>query len=119
MIKKNRSRLLYSALVLAVLYLLFNAQGWLVRIPAYRHLYRGHPYYVPEGIKTVLQIILCLAAVALSLGKDFSHTFAELGLNRGFRKGLLFGFLATVPFFLGLAITHRLGKPAWLDIFYR
>ena len=55
--KTYRNRLLYAALVLAVLYFLFNAQAWLVRFPAYRHLYRGHPFYVPEGIKTSLQIL--------------------------------------------------------------
>lgn len=116
--KTTRNRLLYAALVLAVLYLLFNMQAWLVRFPAYRHLYRGHPFYIPEGIKTTLQILLCLAAVAFSLGKNFRKTFAELGLHRGFRKGLLFGFLATAPFFIGLAITHHVGKLAWLNIFY-
>lgn len=115
----KRSRFLYSLLVLAILYLLFNAQDWLVRFPAYRHyLYRGHPFYVPEGIKTSLQIVLCLLAMAVSLGRNFGRTCDELGLDRGFRTGLLFGFLATTPFFIGLAITHHLGKPAWLNIFY-
>ena len=105
----NRNRLLYSVVVLAVLYILYDAQAWLVRIPAYRHLYRGHPFYVPEGIKTSLQILICLAAIALSLGKNSRRTFTELGLDRGFSKGLLFGFLATVPFF------HRVGNhpPLW------
>jgi uncharacterized protein len=117
-LKTNRNRLLYSVLVLAVLYVLYDAQAWLVRIPAYRHLYRGHPFYIPEGIKTSLQILLCLAAVALSLRKNFRKTFAELGLNRGFTKGLLFGFLATIPFFVGLAVTHHIGKLAWPNIFY-
>jgi hypothetical protein len=73
-LKTNRNRLLYSALVLTVLYLLYDAQSWLVRIPAYRHQYRGHPFYIPEGIKTSLQILLCLAAVTLSLGKNFRKT---------------------------------------------
>jgi membrane protease YdiL (CAAX protease family) len=118
MLKTNRSRLVYAALVLAALYVLFDAQAWLVRIPAYRHLYRGHPFYLPEGIKTTLQILLCLAVVALSLGKNSRQTFAELGLNRGIRKGLLFGVLATTPFFLGLALTHHVGKLAWPAIFY-
>jgi membrane protease YdiL (CAAX protease family) len=117
-LKTNRNRLLYSVLVLAVLYVLYDAQAWLVRIPAYRHLYRGHPFYVPEGIKTSLQILLCMAAVALSLGKNFRQTFTELGLDRGFRKGLLFGFLATMPFFGGLAVAHHLGKIGWQNIFY-
>jgi membrane protease YdiL (CAAX protease family) len=117
-LKTNRSRLLYSAVVVAVLYFLFAAQSWLVRIPAYRHLYRNHSFYLPEGIKTSLQIVLCLAAVALPLGKNFRQTFAELGLDRGFKKGLLFGFLATIPFFIGLAITHHMGKLAWPNIFY-
>ena len=109
-LKTNRNRVLSSVLVLAVLYFLYDAQAWLVRFPAYRYLYRAHPFYIPEGIKTSLQIVLCLAAVALSLGKSFRKTFAELGLDRGFRKGLLFGFLATTPFFIGLAITHHLGR---------
>jgi hypothetical protein len=117
-LKITRNRLLYSAVVLAMLYFLYEAQALLVRIPAYRHLYRGHPFYIPEGIKTSLQILLCLAAVALSLGKNFRETFAELGLNRGFRKGLLFGFLATMPFFAGLALTHHTEKVAWPNIFY-
>jgi uncharacterized protein len=117
-LKTNRNRLLYSVVVLAVLYFLYDAQAWLVRIPAYRHLYHGHPFYVPEGIKTSLQILLCLAAVALSRGKNFRKTFTELGLDRGFTKSLLFGFLATTPFFLGLAITHHLGKIVWSNICY-
>lgn len=116
--KTNLNRLLYSVLVLAVLYVLYDAQAWLVRIPAYRHLYRSHPFYVPEGIKTSLQILLCMAAVALSLGQNFRKTFAELGLDRGFRKGLLLGFLATMPFFVGLAFTHHLGGIVWQNIFY-
>ena len=116
--KTKRAKLFYSAAVLVILYLLYNAQDWLVRIPAYRHLYRGHPYYVPEGLKTSLQIILCLAAVGLALGKDFRQTFAELRVDRGFRKSLLFGFIATVPFFIGLAVTHHIGKLAWISIFY-
>jgi len=117
-LKSKRSRFLYSLLVVAILYLLFNAQDWLVRFPAYRHLYRGHPFYVPEGIKTSLQIVLCLLAVAVSLGRNFRNTFGELGLTRGFKKGLLFGFVATLPFLLGLAVTHRVGKLAWRDILY-
>jgi uncharacterized protein len=114
----SRNRLLYSVVVLAVLYILYDAQAWLVRIPAYRHLYHGHPFYVPEGIKTSLQILVCLVAVALSLGKNSRRTFTELGLDRGFSKGLLFGFVATVPFFIGLAITHHFGKIVWQNIFY-
>jgi hypothetical protein len=117
-LKTNRNCLLYSVLVLTVLYALYNAQTWLVHIPAYRHLYRGHPFYVPEGIKTSVQILLCMAAVALLLRKNSRQTFTELGLDRGFTKGLLFGFLATAPFFLGLAITHHMGKLAWPNIFY-
>jgi len=46
----KRARLLYSAFVLAILYFLYNARDWLVRISIYRYLYRNHPYYVPEGI---------------------------------------------------------------------
>jgi membrane protease YdiL (CAAX protease family) len=115
----KRAKLFYSAVVLVVLYLLFNAQEWLVRIPGYRHLYRGHPYYVPEGIKTSLQILFCLAAVALALGKEFRRTFTELRLDRAFRKGLLFGFIATLPFFIGLAAMHHIGELVWISIFYR
>jgi uncharacterized protein len=114
----SRNRLLYSVVVLAVLYILYDAQAWLVRIPAYRHLYHGHPFYVPEGIKTSLQILVCLVAVALSLGKNSRRTLTELGLDRGFSKGLLFGFLVTMPFFIGLAITHHFGKIVWQNIFY-
>jgi CAAX protease family protein len=117
-VKVKRSRLLYSLIVIAVLYFLFDAQDWLVRFPAYRHLYRNHPFYVPEGIKTALQIVLCLLAVALALGRNFRATLDELGLTRGFAKGLSFGFLATLPFLLGLAIAHRVGKLAWLEIGY-
>jgi membrane protease YdiL (CAAX protease family) len=116
--KTPRNRLLYSAVVLALLYFLFNLQDVLVKFPAYRHLYRSHAFYVPEGIKTSLQIVFCLAAVALALGKNFRETFAELRLERGFTKGLVFGFLATVPFFIGLALTHRAGKLQWLSILY-
>jgi membrane protease YdiL (CAAX protease family) len=117
-LKSNRGQLLYAAVVIAVLYLLFNAQEWLVRFPAYRHLYRGHPFYLPEGIKTALQITLCLAVVALSLGKNFRTTFAELRLDRGFSQGLLFGLLATLPFLIGLAVTHSISRVAWPAIFY-
>jgi membrane protease YdiL (CAAX protease family) len=117
--KAKRAKLFYSAVVLAIPYLLFNTQDWLVRIPAYRHLYRGHPYYVPEGIKTSLQIVLCFAAVAFALGKDFRKTFAELRVDRGLGKGLLFGFIATLPFFIGLAATRHIGTLAWISISYR
>lgn len=114
----KRKRLLYSAVVVVVFYYLFNLQDVLVKFPTYRHLYRQHPFYGPEGLKTSLEILLCLAAVAFFLGKDYKQTFAELKLDRGLKKGLLFGFLATVPFGIGLALTHRLGKLAWPNIFY-
>lgn len=111
-------RWIYAMAVLLVAYFLFNLQDPLVRIAAYRQLYRHHPFYVPEGIKTSLEIILCLVAVALALGRNFRLTAAELRLDRGFIRGALFALLATAPTAIGLAGTHGIGRLSWHAIAY-
>jgi uncharacterized protein len=113
-----KRKLIYSVVVLLVVYFLFNLQDTVRHVAAYRQLYKQHAFYVPEAIKTSFQIILCFAAVALALKKRFREICAELRLERGFSGGLLFGFLATLPFLVGLALTHRIGELSWLNLFY-
>lgn len=108
----------YSIVVVVVFFFLYNLQDLLVRFPAYRRLYHSHSFLVPEGLKTSLEILLCLLATALALRGRFHQVWAELRLNRGFARGVLFGVIATVPFAIGLAATHRTGKIAWPELAY-
>lgn len=113
--KVNRG--IYGVVVLLVVWFLYNLQDSLVRIPAYRRLYQHHPFYVPEGIKTSLEIILCLIAAAVA-GKSFRWMPQELRLDRGFGRGVLFALIATAPMGIALAATHSMGKISWLAIVY-
>lgn len=111
------NRWIYAVIVLLAVCFLYNLQDALVRIPAYRQLYRHYPFYVPEGIKTSLEIILCVLATAVA-GKSFRRIPDELRLNRGFIRGVLFALIATAPMGIALATTHSLGKIGWPAVAY-
>jgi CAAX protease family protein len=112
------NRWIYAAIVLLAVWFLYNLQDPLVRFAAYRQLYKHHPFYVPEGIKTSLEIILCVLVTALGLGKNFRRTPDELRLNRGFVRGVLFALIATAPLGIALAATHSMGKISWPAVAY-
>lgn len=91
------------AIVLVSYALAISLQSFLIRLDVYRELYAVAPFWVPETIKTLLAIGLCLAVASALWGRGIDH----FALSRGALRGLTFGFVATTPMLLGFALTRR------------
>jgi membrane protease YdiL (CAAX protease family) len=101
-------RLRGGAAVLGILLVLDHIQELLSLVPLYRDLYKSFPFYLPEGGKSILQILLTIVALQLIAHESICAAAAELGFLSSPLRGLafgfgaalvmLFGFLATLPF---------------------
>jgi membrane protease YdiL (CAAX protease family) len=91
-----------SVLVLVAYAAAVSMQSLLRRLEVYRSLYRVFPFYVPETFKALLAIMVCVAVTAALYGRG-DHFL----IRRGFRRGLLFGFTASLPMLLAFAATRR------------
>lgn len=90
-----------SAIILVVFGVSVSMQSILTRIPAYRHLYRYFPFYIPESIKALLAVLICaIAALALFGPGD------PFALRRGALRALAFGLICTLPMSIGFALTR-------------
>lgn len=114
-----RSRLLKSLAVLAILLVLDHLQELLSLATFYRGLYKVFPFYVPEGGKSILQIVLAVIALQLLTRESARAAMAELGFFAPLVRGLTFGFGAALVMFAGFAATLPLKIPSdWAVLLY-
>lgn len=97
------------ALVVIVTILVFvlatRLQDILVTIPWYRQLYDQFPFYVPETIKSCLQILLVLVALAVLHRLSTGGVLREAGIRRPSRSMIAVTVLATLPMWVVFALT--------------
>ncbi len=78
-------------------------QSILRNFHAYRVLYGMFPYYLPETFKAFLAVGLCVLLARALYGKG-DHFL----MRQGFSRGLLFGFVASLPMLLAFALTRQI-----------
>jgi membrane protease YdiL (CAAX protease family) len=105
---------------LATFALATNLQELLSQAGFYGEWYRRYPFYVPEGVKTTLQILLVVAVTAALHRRGVRGTAAELGLTRPVLPALALALVATAPLLVGLALRARRVDPAFApaEVFY-
>lgn len=85
----------------------------------YRSWYERYPFYVPEGLKTTLQIALVLTVTGALYRGGPGGVAAELGLTRPVIPAFTVALIATTPLLVGLALTRRVDpKFAPVEVFY-
>ena len=82
------------------------AQKILGTFAFYRGLYRVFPFFVPETLKNLLEIGLCLAALRWLRGARGSDAERELGLRAPILPALGLAIAATSPMLVGFALTR-------------
>ena len=97
-----------AAAVILILIVGVNLQYLLLHLPAYPALYDSFPFWVPEGGKSALQILLCLGTLAALRRINLPAILRELGFGEPPLPAILFGFAATLPLLLGLAASGTL-----------
>lgn len=97
-----------AAVALVTFLVAVNLQWVLTRFHAYTALYARYPFWVPEGGKSVLQILLCALALALLYRIGARSIIRELGLAAPVLRSVAFAFVASAPLLLGLAATGHL-----------
>lgn len=105
------ARLVKGFAVLAVMVLFVLSQQLFDYLPWYRELYKHFPYYIPEGIKSICQIILALVVLRLLWARSLRMTLSELGVFSSAWRGAAFGFGSAAVMFIGFAATTQF-KPA-------
>jgi membrane protease YdiL (CAAX protease family) len=90
-----------SALILLAYATAVWMQSLLRPFDAYRNLYRIFPYYVPETLKALLAVGVCVVVARALYGRG-DHFL----MRRGFRRGLLFGVATSSPMLLAFALTR-------------
>lgn len=114
-----RSRLLKSVAVLAILLVLDHLQELLSLAAFYRGLYKVFPFYVAEGGKSILQIVLAVIALQLLTRDSARAVMAELGFFAPLVRGLTFGFGAALVMLAGFAATLPFKVPSdWAVLLY-
>jgi len=98
--------------ILVVFGFISKLQYFLTRIPWYRHLYDRHPFYVPETLKSVLEITFALVAVALLHRLTIAKTFREVGVRRPTRRMVGLMVLASLPMWIVFAATSSIAQNA-------
>lgn len=99
-----------AAVTLVVFAVAVRMHFVLSRIPGYRGLYDRHPFYVPESLKSLLEITLAVIAVAALYRLGLVGTFRELGFRRPVARPVAAALLATLPMAAVFAITAGLGS---------
>ena len=99
----NVTRLGRSIAVLTVMVLFDFSQKLLSYFHWYVALYDHFPYYVPEGIKSAIQVIAAVGALRLLGVPSLRRTLSELGVFSSLWRGALFGFGAAIVMFIGFA----------------
>jgi membrane protease YdiL (CAAX protease family) len=114
-----KKKLAFVAVVLAV----FIAADWMQEILSlftpYKGLYQRYPFYVPAGLKSLLQCGVVLLAVSLLNRVSLGAAVGEVGLRRSPNVGLLFAAAATLPLWLVFAIVSPLAESFVVpEVFY-
>lgn len=105
------NKLANGVVVVAVMVLFVLAQRLFEYMPWYGRLYAHFPYYIPEGIKSICQIVLAVVVLWLLWARSLRTTLSELGVFSSVWRGAAFGFGSASVMFIGFAITTSF-KPA-------
>ena len=110
-----RRRRLLTIVALAALAVTGWMQSILVLAPAYRHLYRHYPYYVPETFKNLCELAVIVIVLLALRQRPLSRALA---LDRRLPRALLFALVASLPTLIGLAMTRSVHVTDWISIGY-
>lgn len=111
-------RLRVAGVVVLTLAAALNLQLALRQLDFYRGLYKQFPFYVPETLKSALQILLCIVALYIAHGARHTDPPRDLGLTRRPLPALLFGLIVSAPMLLGLALVQPLPSALPASIVY-
>lgn len=103
-------RFAHAVLVLAVFAVAARMQGLAVHVPGYRELYDRFPFYVPEGLRSLAEILLVFVVVAAMHRLGPGGALRELGVLRRPFRGLVFAMLAALPLWAVFAATMPLAS---------
>ncbi|MGD2115479.1 MAG: CPBP family intramembrane metalloprotease, partial [Acidobacteriota bacterium] len=92
-------------LILAVFWIASRMQEVAVRVPGYAELYERHPFWVPEGLRSLAEIALVVIAVAALHRIGVPGALRELGFRRRPWPGLVFGMVAALPMWAVFSLT--------------
>jgi hypothetical protein len=109
---------LVVVVTLIVLAVCVYAQKGLWLMPWYRELYQHHPFFVPEGLKNLLEIVVVLVGLRVLYGFGLPASANELRINRPIAPGLIVAAIATAPMWVALALTHGFLPPPLLKLAY-
>ena len=96
----TRNTVLLSLFILAVYFLC--SYGWEIRNYFFPDLFAGSPYLRSTSVQLTAFLFVPVFVTGLLYG--FRNLPRELGLDRGFGRGLGFGLLATLPMAVGYAV---------------
>jgi uncharacterized protein len=111
----NRTARRRSIVILAVLGLSMVMQRILWTLGFYHALYKAFPFYVPETLKNLLEIGVCLAAL-LALGER--RLGRALAVDRTWPRALAFGVVCTLPMLVGFALARGSNVKDGLAVVY-
>lgn len=98
--KLTNNKFLLSVFILAVYF--FCSYGWDIKRFLLPDLFADNSYLRDTSVQMIFFLLIpVLATWWLYGGKNL---LTELGIDKGFSKGLLFGFVATIPMAIGYAI---------------
>ena len=100
------TRIRIAAVTIAVLVATTYAQNALRLVPSYRALYRSFPFFVPESLKNVLELVLCVAALRLLHRLRADGIERELGLKAPVLPAVALALAASSPMLVGFALTR-------------
>jgi hypothetical protein len=103
----RRPRYGVIALVLSLPIALSFLQLALARLGPYRALYDRHPFYVPETLKSLVQIALTVTAAKALLRTPLRTALGELGFRSPVTTGTAVALMAVLPMLLGFASRCR------------
>lgn len=107
----GRGRHVRVVVVTLVMFALISrVQYFLVRIPWYRHLYDHHPFFVPETLKSVLEIALAVVTVALLHRLAARETLREVGVRRPSGRMIGLMIVASLPMWIVFAATSSVAR---------
>jgi membrane protease YdiL (CAAX protease family) len=110
-----RRRRLMTVVALVALAVTGWMQSILVLAPAYRHLYRLYPYYVPETFKNLCEVAVCIAVLLALRQRPLARALA---LDRRLPHALLFALVASLPTLIGFAVTRSVHVTDWISVAY-
>jgi len=99
-----------AVLVLAVFALVTWLHELVRRVPAYRALYDTNPFYVPEGFRSAVEILLVVLAVILLRRVGIPEALRELGFLRRPWPGLIFAMVACLPLWAVFSLTMPMAR---------